>query len=205
MNHLLVYLSETSPHCQVFFRYRLPRWMQRFKMAKSLFQRWIGAFKGSASPLFVRALSDELPIEGKYTGISDANEGKCSECCFCWSVGTPSLPRALCLGPVVQPTNLWFWPTFWPHPSHWESLRLWFISHESHLFLPGRYVIITDLPAPSCWKQAGHIWIFHYSVIILPEVPQDMIYTGQGWRSHFSVLSIMAAGWDQWSDMEIHL
>ena len=77
------------------------------------------------------------------------------------------LPRALCLSPVVQPTNLWFWPTFRPHPSHWESRRLWFISYESHLVLPGRYVIITDLPAPSCWKQAGCIWIFHYGTIIL--------------------------------------
>ena len=200
MNHLLVYLSETSLLCQVFFRHRLPRWMQRFKIAKSLFQKWIGAFKGSVSPLFVHALSDELSVGDKYTGISDANEGKCSKCFFCRSIGTSSLPRALCLGPVVQPTNLWFWPTFWPHPSHWESRRLWFISHESHLFLPGRYVIITDLPA-----QAGRIWIFHYSMIILPNVPQDMIYTGQGRRSHTSVPSIMAAGWDQRSDMQIYL
>lgn len=86
------------------------------------------------------------------------------ECHFHKSTDSPSLPWALCLGPVVQPTNLWFWPTFWPHPSHWDSWR--FISYESHLFLPGRYVIITDLPAPSCWKQAACIWIFHYGTII---------------------------------------
>lgn len=40
-------------------------------------------------------------------------------------------------------------------------------SHDSHLFLPGLCVIITDLPAPLCWKQAGRILIFHYGTMIL--------------------------------------
>lgn len=124
---------------------------------------------------------------------------------FSSSRDAPSLPRAPCLGPVVQPTNLRFWPTFWPHPSHWESWRLWFIPLESHLFLPCRYVIITDLPLPSSWKRAACIWIFHYRTIIL-QICHRMWFIQVRDDVHTLLYrSIIAAGCDQWPDMWIYL
>lgn len=113
-------------------------------------------------PLF--ALSGMVSLEKRNTGISDANKGNRVES----AIFAQTLLH--CPGRCVS-AQLCSQPACGSDPlsgliRHTESWRLWFISHESHLFLPGRYVIITDLPAPSCWKQAVRIWIFHYSMII---------------------------------------
>lgn len=96
-DHLLVYLSATVC-CHVFFPPGPPPvtdW-SRFEL-----------------------LSPALRLSGGARKTGEANGGNIggSAIFISGSTDTPSAPSVWRLGPVAPPTNLWFWPTFWPHPS----------------------------------------------------------------------------------------
>lgn len=55
------------------------------------------------------------------------------------------------------------------------------VSHESHFFLPGRCVIITGLPAPSCSAAHLNIPLWQHNT---SNAPEDLIPAGQRRCSH---------------------
>lgn len=109
-------------------------------------------------------------------------------------------PAAVRLGPVVQPTNLWFWPTFRPHSSRWKVL-------ETHSFpmnpISSSQAVVSSLQAYLLHPAAGHIWIFHYGTIRLQICHRIRFMRVREDVHTFLYMSVIAAGCLHWPDMQI--
>lgn len=107
---------------------------------------------------------------------------------------------AVCLGPVVQPTNLWFWPTFQPHSSGWKVL-------ETHSFpmnpISCSQAVVSSVQAYLLHPAAPRIWIFHYGNIILQMCQRIRFLRVRGDVHTFLYMSVIAAGCLHWPDMQI--